>query len=196
MDFLLETLPDYLRPGLRALSVGLNPSIPSVRAGYYFANPRNRFWKALQGSNLAGKVLEPGIAAIETLFHEYDIGFTDLVKRPTPGAKQLTAADYRAGAPPLLDKIKSCQPAVVWIHGKLVWQNFLRFALSEDYTDHNQWGEQRLTLDGSHFFVTPNPSPANAVFSLQDLTGWYNELAQYLQRVTNHRAGSVQSTPC
>lgn len=189
-------MPDYLRPGLRALSVGLNPSIPSVGAGYYFANPRNRFWKALQGSNLVDTVLEPGITAIERLYREYDIGFTDLVKRPTPGAKQLRAADYRASAPLLLDKIKSCQPTVVWVHGKLVWQNFLRFALSEKFAQHNQWGEQRLMLGDSHFFVTPNPSPANAVFSLRELTDWYNELAQYLQRVTNHRTGSVQSTPC
>ncbi|MCG8324164.1 MAG: hypothetical protein MI673_01500, partial [Thiotrichales bacterium] len=57
----METLPDYLREELKIISVGLNPSIPSVQAGYYFANPRNRFWKALNQSRLVSVPLEPGI---------------------------------------------------------------------------------------------------------------------------------------
>lgn len=177
----METLPDYLRPGLRILSVGLNPSMPSVEAGFYFANPRNRFWKALQRSTLIDEVLEPGVAAVEQLFHQYSIGFTDLVKRPTPGAKQLKTIDYRAGAPLLRDKINSCKPQVVWIHGKLVWQYFIKYALSAAPSENNQWGEQQLMLGDSRFYVTPNPSPANAAFSLNDLVGWYDGFAKYLQ---------------
>ena len=48
----MKTLPDYLRPGLDIVSIGINPSLPSVREGYYFANPRNRFWRALNASGL------------------------------------------------------------------------------------------------------------------------------------------------
>ena len=117
----METLPDYLKPGLRILSVGLNPSIPSVAAGFYFANPRNRFWKALQNSILINDTLEPGVASIEKLFRTHGIGFTDLVKRPTPGAKQLKASDYREGAPLLLDKIKQNRP----VSGLVSWQTRL-----------------------------------------------------------------------
>ena len=82
----METLPDYLRSGLDVVSIGLNPSLPSVRAGYYFANPRNRFWRALHGSRLvtAEEVMEPGIAAMEALLQQ-GFGFTDVVKRPTAG---------------------------------------------------------------------------------------------------------------
>ena len=57
----MDTLPDYLRPGLRLLSIGLNPSLPSVAAGYYFANPRNRFWTALNASELPAAPLVPEV---------------------------------------------------------------------------------------------------------------------------------------
>ncbi|MEE9422039.1 MAG: mismatch-specific DNA-glycosylase [Gammaproteobacteria bacterium] len=178
----METLPDYLKPDLRILSVGLNPSIPSVEAGFYFANPRNRFWKALQQSILVDEVLTPGVVSIEKMFSDHGIGFTDLVKRPTPGMKQLKAVDYRADAPVLFDKIMRYKPVVVWFHGKVTWQKFLRYAMQEKCGEvgGSEWGEQPLKFDGIHFYVTPNPSPANAAFSLDDLVAWYDKLARYL----------------
>ena len=57
----MKTLPDYIRGDLRILSIGLNPSLPSVREGFYFANPRNRFWRALQCSGLLSDELETGV---------------------------------------------------------------------------------------------------------------------------------------
>ena len=49
------TLNDYLRPGLDIVFVGLNPSQYSVEVGHYFANPRNRFWAALNRSGLVDR---------------------------------------------------------------------------------------------------------------------------------------------
>jgi len=170
-----DTLPDLLRPGLRLLSIGLNPSLPSVAAGFYFANPRNRFWKALNASRLVGRQLEPGVGAQDWLFEHAAMGFTDVVKRPTAGAAELRAADYRAGAPRLLEKLRDCQPAMAWFHGRLAWQQFLRHALPG--SEGGDWGLQPLSLGATRFFVTPNPSPANAAFSLADLAGWYDRLA-------------------
>ena len=48
----MDTLKDYLDYNLEILSIGLNPSTVSVERGYYFANPRNRFWRALNASGL------------------------------------------------------------------------------------------------------------------------------------------------
>ena len=53
------TLPDYLRQGLDIVLVGLNPSAYSVRVGHYFANPRNRFWAAVNAANLVGRTVGP-----------------------------------------------------------------------------------------------------------------------------------------
>jgi TDG/mug DNA glycosylase family protein len=170
----VQTLPDYLRDDLRVVSIGLNPSLPSVAAGFYFANPRNRFWSALQGSGLLLEPLAPGVAAMHTLLDEYGIGFTDVVKRPTAGARDLRAADYRAWAPRLRDKLLQYRPAMAWFHGKLAWDNYLRYAgAGRQATD---WGLQPQTIGDARVFVTPNPSPANAAWSLPQLIDWYRLL--------------------
>jgi TDG/mug DNA glycosylase family protein len=177
----LKTLPDYLCSGLRVVSIGLNPSLPSVRAGYYFANPRNRFWRALYSGGLLSEALEPGIAAMEILLHQYSIGFTDVVKRPTAGAKDLCAADFREWAPKLETKLLRYQPAVAWFQGKLAYVNYLKYA--EGIRPDIDWGQQSHTIGCTRVFVTPNPSPANAAYSLDDLGRSYRQLWAYVSQV-------------
>jgi TDG/mug DNA glycosylase family protein len=174
----LKTLPDFLAPDLRLLSIGLNPSLPSVAAGYYFANPRNRFWAALNASRLLDEAVTPGGAAVQHLFECAGIGFTDLVKRPTRGAVELRAADYRSGALRLQTAIRRYQPRMAWFHGKLAYKQFLLRAGYRSDTD--DWGLQPLSVGATRIFVTPNPSPANAVFSLRELVAWYDALADQL----------------
>jgi TDG/mug DNA glycosylase family protein len=170
----LNTLPDYLCSGLRIVSVGLNPSLPSVRDGFYFANPRNRFWRALQASGILTEPLEPGIAAMEILLSRYRMGFTDVVKRPTAGAKDLRAADFREWAPELKVKLLRYQPDVAWFQGKLAYANYLKYG--EGIRPDIDWGRQAHRIGDSRVFVTPNPSPANAAYSLEDLSGWFRQL--------------------
>lgn len=175
----MKTLADFVAPGLRVLSVGLNPSIPSVEAGFPFANPRNRFWRALNASALLSAPVEPGIDAMHQLLQRERMGFTDVVKRPTRGAGDLRAVDYREGAPRLRTLIESIKPHWVWFHGKLAWQYYLRYADTDGVDDG--WGRQRWRIDNSPVFVTPNPSPANAAFSLDDLIESYNVFAGVLR---------------
>jgi TDG/mug DNA glycosylase family protein len=169
-----KTLPDYLRPGLDIVSIGLNPSLPSVRDGFYFANPRNRFWRALNASGLVTELLDPGVAATGILFHRYGIGFTDVVKRPTAGGHELRAADYREWAPLLKQKIGHFAPAVAWFHGKQAYVNYLHYA--EGLREKPDWGAQLFCIGRTRVFVTPNPSPANAAYSLDELGDWYRKL--------------------
>ena len=181
-----ETLPDYLRSGLAMVSIGLNPSLPSVRAGYYFANPRNRFWRALHGSGLvpSEEAMEPGIAAMEVLLQQHAIGFTDVVKRATAGGHDLRAADFQIWAPQLKRKLLGCAPRIAWFHGKLAYGNYLRHgeALRQDV----DWGPQSHRIGRTRAFVTPNPSPANAAYSLEDLSAWYRRLGAYVSRFECH----------
>jgi len=174
----MDTLLDYLRDGLRIVSVGLNPSLRSMSEGYYFANPRNRFWKALNQSELVSGMLHPGVSAQKILFVDHGIGFTDVVKRPSAGISELRAADYRKGAPALRKKLLRYQPTVAWFHGKEAYRHYLK------YTDVAlfplNWGEQRHRIGRSLVFVTPNPSPANAAFSLGVLVDWYDQLALFV----------------
>lgn len=175
------TLPDLLAPGLRLVSIGLNPSLPSVAAGFYFANPRNRFWAALNASGLLPESLAPGPEAMRRLLDAYRIGFTDLVKRPTRGAGELRAADYRAGALALEARLAPLAPRLLWFHGRVAWGRFLHHARGA--SPGAEWGLQPERLAGAPVFVTPNPSPANAAFSLEQLVGHYRELAHCLAEV-------------
>ena len=172
----MKSLPDFLGPGLRIVSIGLNPSLRSVEAGFYFANPRNRFWPALIASGIAPADLAPGAQALRTLFERHGLGFTDVVKRPSAGGAALRAADFARDAPKLRAKLEEYRPRVAWFHGKQAYEGYLRHA--EGVRARSEWGEQPDTA-GCRVFVTPNPSPANAVFSLDDLVDWYRRLARF-----------------
>jgi len=161
---------------MQFLSVGLNPSIPSVIAGFYFANPRNRFWRALNACGVFEQTLEPSLSSSQYLLQHYQIGFTDLVKRPTAGCKDLVAADYRAGSHRLQTLIEQLQPRVVWFHGKLSCQKYLQYSPQKSL--HCRWGLQHWHINGCPVYVSPNPSSANAAYSLSDISDSYRELLQ------------------
>lgn len=171
-----DTLPDHLTDGLDLVFVGLNPSPRSIAVGYYFGNPRNRFWTAF---NLAR--LGPGEMSAEDDLRllSHGIGFTDLVKRPTPGVSYLRAADYREGAPLLKVKLERYRPLVACFHGVTVYRNYIRYA--EGAVEDSRLGPQERRIGGTGLFVTPNPSPANAEFSLDDLSGWYRKLSAFIE---------------
>jgi len=168
------TLKDYLDFNLDILSIGLNPSTISVECGYYFANPRNRFWKALNASGLLSEELIASKQAQEKLFTEYKIGFTDVVKRHSSMGKDLRAEDYKKWAPLLKIEIEKYQPKICWFHGKVAMQNYLKYTGSKN--KNINWGLQDFKINASTIFVTPNPSPANAAFSLEVITDWYRKL--------------------
>jgi len=173
----LATLPDYLAPALEIVSIGLNPSLPSIREGFYFANPRNRFWRALNGSGLVAEQLVPGVAAMDVLLMRDRIGFTDVVKRPTAGGHDLRAADYREWSPLLLQKLEKFQPMIAWFQGKQAYANYLKY--SEGIKPAIEWGEQPQRIGPARVFLTPNPSPANAAYSLDVLTDWFRQLQDF-----------------
>ena len=164
MDML--TLPDYLREGLDIVFVGLNPSTYSVREGHYFANPRNRFWTAFNRSGLVGVELS---AEQDASLLEHGIGLTDLVKRATGGGSELKAVDYREGAPELKNKLLACRPRIACFHGTGTYRQYLRYA--EGVLEKPELGLQERDIGSSIVYVSPNPSPANARFSVEDLVG-------------------------
>lgn len=174
----LKTLPDLVDRHLRILSVGINPSLRAVREGFYFPNPRNRFWRALNNSGLLDEPLIPSPEAMRTLLERYRIGFTDLVKRPSSMASELKTADYREAAPKLATMIVDLEPELVWFHGKTVLDNYLKYTGAA--ASRTEWGLQPVSIGPSRLYVTPNPSAANARFSLGELTTWYAGLAKWL----------------
>jgi TDG/mug DNA glycosylase family protein len=173
----METLPDYLDHGLELVVIGQNPSPASIERQCYYGNPRNRFWPAMRAAGLVPPDFEPGANGFRSLLAHERIGFTDVVKRPTPGAGDLRAADFREWAPVLDRHLREYRPRIAWFNGKGVFESYLRYGRGVK-VDHVEFGRQPEPVEGAVAFVTPNPSPANASFSLDDLVGWYRQVAE------------------
>lgn len=177
----MDTLPDYLRPDLDIVLIGLNPGLNSVKVGHYFAFGRNRFWPAINRSGLLPETLD---AEHDHRMLEFGIGFTDVVKRPSAGSSDLRAADFKEWAPILKEKLLQYQPGIAAFHGATAYRNYLKHA--EGINEKPELGLQDLRIGQSRVFLLPNPSPANAVYSLGDLTGWYVALRKLRDKTASN----------
>ncbi|MHB2015493.1 MAG: mismatch-specific DNA-glycosylase [Candidatus Xenobia bacterium] len=180
----METLPDLLRPGLRLVFVGINPSSYSVAQGHYFARKQNRFWPAFSLSRLSAPVRQA--LQVEALRPEHDvrlpefgIGFTDVVKDHSPNASTLTAEMFERSVPRLVEKLLAVAPQMVCFHGLMGFRPFVRWGLQQPDQDL-KLGVQPFALYGMRLCVIPNPSPANAHFTLADQVGWYDYVGEKL----------------
>lgn len=142
------TLPDILTPGLDLVFVGINPSIYSAERGEYFARPSNMFWRCLNGSGLVPARVGP---ADSHRLLEYGIGLTDIVKRATHDAAELSKAEFAVGREELREKLTRYAPRAVCFVGKLAWQEFSRVRVCS-------WGEQPERIGETVVFVMPSTS--------------------------------------
>jgi TDG/mug DNA glycosylase family protein len=108
------TLPDHLlydhrlgRP-FKAVIVGINPSPVSVSAGHYYQGALGqRLWSRLQAFGIL-KGLVPGREDEGAVAQ--GIGFTDLLKRPTARAAELSASELAEGTAGLVARLKEAFP--------------------------------------------------------------------------------------
>ncbi|HEY3670993.1 MAG TPA: uracil-DNA glycosylase family protein [Acidimicrobiia bacterium] len=150
-----RTLPDTVGPGMRVLVCGLNPSVYSADAGIGFARPGNRFWPAAIAAGLV-TVDRDTRAALAA-----GIGMTDLVKRATPRADELTRDEYRAGVARVERLVQWLQPGAVCFVGLAGW----RAAVDR----HAVAGEQPDGIGGRPAYVMPSTSGLNARTPPSDL---------------------------
>ena len=111
-----RTLPDFVRPRMRLLICGLNPSVYSADAGIPFARPGNRFWAAACAAGLV--VVER--APLDAL--RRGIGMTDFAKRATASASDLRPDEYAAGLRRVEALIRRYKPGVVCFVGLDGWR--------------------------------------------------------------------------
>lgn len=190
-DYPFATLPDYLRPGLQLVFVGINPSVYAVQRGHYFARSTNRFWPALSRSRLGAPIREALgrdrlLPEDDASLLDFGIGFTDVVKLPSANVAALSPSDFQQWTPRLVERLHSCQPNVACFQGVTGFRAFARYALGlADQTF--ELGLQSATLGSTRLFLVPNPSPANVHFRLQDQIDWYDRLADLLDARTGDR---------
>src|SRR5947199_10872519 len=85
-----KRVPDVIAPRLKVLFCGINPGLYSAAVRHHFARPGNRFWPTLYLAGFTPRVLSPFEEA-ELL--EYGCGITNLVRRATASADELTRED-------------------------------------------------------------------------------------------------------
>jgi TDG/mug DNA glycosylase family protein len=153
-----RTLPDTVGAGTRLLVCGLNPSLYAADAGVGFARPGNRFWPAAQAAGLASADRNPDHAR-----RYHGIGMTDLVKRATVGADELTTAEYRSGLARVERLVRWLRPGAICFVGLAGW----RAAVDR----RAQPGVQPTGLADVPVYVMPSTSGLNARTSLSELTG-------------------------
>jgi TDG/mug DNA glycosylase family protein len=184
-----ETLPDLLRPGLKLVFVGINPSTYSVQRGHYFARTTSRFWPAFSRSRLSQEVRQAlGRDALgpedDARLLDFGIGFTDVVKVPSSNASKIKPADYAHWAPRLLERLDPPEAdgaGMVCFHGITGYRAFLRYALDAPRQEPSLGLQERM-LGNARIFVAPNPSPANAHFRPEDQVRFYDELSELLEQ--------------
>lgn len=161
-----EPVADLVAPGLRVLFCGINPGTLSGELGLHFARPGNRFWKLLQAGGFTESVLSPadqyGLPAL-------GIGITNLVGRVTATAKEVSAAELRAGAALLETKVQRLRPRCVAVLGLQAYRTAFG---RPDATI----GPQPEPLGPAQVWLLPNPSGLQARYQMPEMAEMFTKL--------------------
>jgi TDG/mug DNA glycosylase family protein len=122
-----------------------------------FARPGNRFWPAARAAGVVSVDRDP-VGALR----QDGVGMTDLVRRATVAASELTTEEYRAGLRRIEHLVDWLQPGVVCFVGLAGWR--------AAFDRRAQPGVQPNTLANVPVYVMPSTSGLNAGSSLADLT--------------------------
>jgi mismatch-specific thymine-DNA glycosylase len=171
-----QDVPDYLRPGLKLVVVGINPGVRSGATGHHYAFAGNHFWPLLFDSGLLPQRLtyEDDHRTLE-----FDIGLTNLCDRTTHEANELTREELAAGAEALRAKLIDCAPRVVCFNGMGIYEAFLASRnQGEEPVKRRKIkpGLQEEKLGEALLFVVPSSSGRTAAYPRQVKLDYYREL--------------------
>jgi TDG/mug DNA glycosylase family protein len=151
-----RTLADTVGPDMRLLICGLNPSIYSADRGVGFARGNNRFWTAARAAGLVAVDRDPPAA-----LRRHGVGMTDIVKRATVAAAELTTDEYRTGLARVEHLVRWLRPRAICFVGLAGWRAAVdRRAVA---------GVQPAGLGGVPVYVMPSTSGLNARVSVTQL---------------------------
>jgi double-stranded uracil-DNA glycosylase len=166
---------DLVGPGLKLLFVGINPGLWTAAVKTHFAHPGNRFYPALAKAGITDYEIDR-VAGMGDADREYlvgrGVGITNLVRRATVRAAELSREELREGGERLRLFVAEHRPAVVAIAGITAYRD----AFGERGA---ALGRQPETLEsatlwaGAALWVVPNPSGLNAHETVASLAAAY-----------------------
>ncbi|UWX62956.1 mismatch-specific DNA-glycosylase [Deinococcus rubellus] len=142
-------VPDLLAPGLRLVLIGTAPSRISARAGAYYANPQNKFWRVLAEVELTPRLFAPQeFPALLAL----GIGLTDVAKKHSGVDASLPTEAWEPDE--LRARLAHYRPEVVAFTSKRGASQVLGVP-----TGRLSYGLQPGLLEGAEVWVLPSTSP-------------------------------------
>lgn len=167
-----KTVPDVIAPGLKVLFCGINPGLYSGATGFHFARPGNRFWPALYAAGFTRRLLKP--------FEEHELlesgyGITNIVRRATASAAELSAAEVIEGGRRLVAKARRYRPQCVAVLGISAYRTAFNLPKA-------RLGRQSEMIGDSLIWVLPNPSGLNAHYQPKDLAHLFRELRTMVEK--------------
>lgn len=170
-------VPDLLPAAgtpLRLLFVGINPGLWTAATQTHFAYPGNRFYPALLEAGVLDHRVDPSAGMTDAdreHFRSRGLGITNLARRATAKASELTDAELREGGQELVALVERTRPAVVAVAGVTAY----RVAFGRRRA---VMGRQPDDLAGAALWVVPNPSGLNAHETVTTLAAAYAEPAR------------------
>jgi double-stranded uracil-DNA glycosylase len=155
---------DLVGPGLRLLFVGINPGLWTAAVGTHFAHPTNRFYPALAAAGITGHEVDRVGGMTEADRADLlarGVGITNLVRRATARASELSREELREGGERLERLVAERRPAVVAVAGISAYRDAFgepgaALGRQPDTPESaNRWSDAAL-------WVVPNPSGLNA----------------------------------
>ncbi len=170
-----QEVADLVGPGLRLLFVGINPGLWTAAVQTHFAHPTNRFYPALAAAGITGHEVDRAAgmtAADRAHLVARGVGITNLVRRATARASELSREELREGGERLLQFVAEHRPKVVAIAGISAYRDAFgeRGAVlgrqPESFESATRWS-------GAALWVVPNPSGLNAHETVATLAAAY-----------------------
>ena len=152
-------IADVIAPGLSVLFCGINPGLYSGAVGHHFARPGNRFWKALHLAGFTPEVLSP---FDDRGLLDLGLGVTNLVRRTTRSAAELTTEELQEGARRLEQKVRRYGPRFLPFLGMSAYRAAFR-------SPGAALGLQQDGIGPARVWLLPNPSGAQARYQLPEL---------------------------
>jgi len=189
-SFRYAVVPDLLPTDgrLRLMFVGINPGLWTAATQTHFAHPANRFYPALTRAGIIDRVMDPAAGMTDDdrdYLRSRGIGITNVVRRATARAAELTGEELREGGRLLVELVERTQPRVVAVAGITAYRAAFGHRLAV-------LGRQPEPLAGAELWVVPNPSGLNAHETIDSLAAAYAEPAR-AAGITLGRAGPCRA---
>ncbi|WP_328527380.1 mismatch-specific DNA-glycosylase [Nocardioides sp. NBC_00368] len=168
-----DLLPADDQP-LRLLFVGINPGLWTAATQTHFAHPLNRFYPAIFRAGITTRPIDASAGMTpedRDYFRSQGIGFTNIVRRATAKASELSNAELKEGGAELFSLVARRKPAVVAIAGITAYRTAFNRPKAKQ-------GRQPEPLAGAELWVVPNPSGLNAHETVPTLAAAYAEAAR------------------